>query len=90
MYCWMVLTHSSAYSWLDTKSVQVVPSFRLLFLFLFSIFKFIFCLSVECLCCVYICVWFLKDFIKKKKKEKQTQTVTSVLLLVMKYGCGPK
>lgn len=52
----MVLTHSSAYSWLDTKTVQVeVPSFRflffLLFYFIFLIqFFFAFQLSV---CVVY-------------------------------------
>lgn len=76
----MVLTHSSAYSWLDTKSVQVeVPSFRFLFFFcLISYFNLIFfCLSVECLCCVYICVWFLKDFIRKKNQQKKRKKTNS-------------
>lgn len=78
----MVLTHSSAYSWLDTKSVQVkVPSFCFLFFLLFNFF-FFFCLLVECLCCVYICVWFLKDFIRKKKKRKKTNSNSYFCLAV--------
>lgn len=55
MYCWMV-THSSAYSWLDTKSVQVeFPSVSfILFYFMFLNLFFAFQLSV-CVVCVFPC-----------------------------------
>lgn len=48
------------------------------FFFPFYVVKFIFCLLVECLCCVLYLYVFFKGFLyKKKKREKKEERKSS-------------